>query len=627
MTTGRKKQTTEENAKRVKEHIYDKFAYRWQRVNDASYRLDEKELRSMQKMELALDYILSKLEDDTLSIDECAEQLGYNTSYFSRVFKDYYKMPFQRFVTKLRLRLVAREILRGVYAGTVGKLCGFSTIQSLSKAFRNEFGISPRKFKLCGYEVPDMPLRHSIKGVSFTMEYRSVNAFRIKGIRIEPPMGADTFLMDQSAFIFASSFNEKDYPGLDLDGPEEQVGIYWHEPETGIQYIFGPIIERGDMQYMPPAYDPDILTIQGGSYAVFSYPRPKDRTKIHLMSRILSRFISREWIPMNRKTRDTMSCSYRTFDKDKVCEYVPLSSGMDIDDVLRTKEWSIQSWSDYIDQNITKDLTLQALAQAAHYSPHNYRDIFSMYYGMSPTEYISRRRLILTREELSSHNDEAAVLSKYRYASKEQYEHEYAATFGSAAGGQSSEGALLTDLMGYYKTNKERIKISYVTEESRMLLMHSIVESEDSTIPDDLVGRMVYWFNNKFRDFNPVKDLFDVPEEKAFVWGDEAEYVDGQQLYRYYLGTALKPGITETKEQILSRTDNAHLETIAGGRYAVFHTADMEDTRMTEDTVRLLTRCAFGGYVTENRWRIDFSRRTFIIWREQKLYFYVPIVR
>ena len=57
MTTGRKKKTTEENGKRVKEHIYDKFAYRWQRVNDAltsSFTIEdvaEKTLEYLEELE------------------------------------------------------------------------------------------------------------------------------------------------------------------------------------------------------------------------------------------------------------------------------------------------------------------------------------------------------------------------------------------------------------------------------------------------------------------------------------------------------------------------------------------------------------------------------------------------
>lgn len=369
------------------------------------------------------------------------------------------------------------------------------------------------------------------------------------------------------------------------------------------------------------------MTIQGGDYAVFSYPRPEDSAQIYRMSRILSRFVSREWIPMNRKVRNTMGCSYDAFDKDRVYLYIPLSGGMGVSDELKPRRWSIQSWSRYIDENITEDLTLDSLALAAGYCARNYRDVFSMYYGMTPTEYIKRRRLLLSYEELSTGENERTVLTKYHYKSKRQFDREYEAAFDRAPDQKPPAASLQTDFMSFYETNIKNIRISICKENSRHILAHSIEETANKEIPDDLIGRMIYWFIHDFEDFRPIQDKFTEPEEKVFIWGGEPVYEDGKPLYKYYVGAVLK-GYMGTESAPADMDPSVmREEDIPGGRYAVFSTQDSTDARSPESAALLLTRCAFGGYISKNRWRIDLTRRTFIVWRSQKLFFYVPIVR
>ena len=74
------------------------------------------------------------------------------------------------------------------------------------------------------------------------------------------------------------------------------------------------------------------------------------------------------------------------------------------------------------------------------------------------------------------------------------------------------------------------------------------------------------------------------------------------------------------------RTHGLHLERIEGGRYAVFMTPAQSDLDSLEDAFRLLTRYAFGGWIAENRSRVDMNRRTFVTWQREKLLFHVPLI-
>ena len=52
-----------------------------------------------------------------------------------------------------------------------------------------------------------------------------------------------------------------------------------------------------------------------------------------------------------------------------------------------------QELSEYIDQNLGGDLTLEALAQKCFYNPSYFSRVFKEKFGMSFVEYVTRRRL------------------------------------------------------------------------------------------------------------------------------------------------------------------------------------------------------------------------------------------
>ena len=49
------------------------------------------------------------------------------------------------------------------------------------------------------------------------------------------------------------------------------------------------------------------------------------------------------------------------------------------------------------------------------------------------------------------------------------------------------------------------------------------------------------------------------------------------------------------------------------------------DRNMMADTYRMLMRCSFYGWIKDNRFRVDFSRLTFVRFMNNKYYFYIPI--
>jgi AraC family transcriptional regulator len=62
----------------------------------------------------------------------------------------------------------------------------------------------------------------------------------------------------------------------------------------------------------------------------------------------------------------------------------------------------IQNSLDYIENHLQSDLTVEALAKIAGFSPYHYYRVFSAYVGLPVMEYVRRRRLAYAASELGS---------------------------------------------------------------------------------------------------------------------------------------------------------------------------------------------------------------------------------
>ena len=371
--------------------IYDEVDY--EAMPDVPYALDQGVLAQMQKLERGLRYILDNLCSSDMTLEAVAAHAGYSPGYFKTLFAQHFEAPFERFVTKLRMRQAARDICDEHFPKDIAARYGYANPASFSKAFRREIGISPRQFYKGSYAVPDMPLRSNLNGVKISLDYTVERAFVLRGNTAPPPRGVQTFLMDALALPFTGKYPQFEHA---LD---DSIGLWHYRAEAGMEYVFGPIEERLgaisvlDAQPRENADGTLRIVVQGGRYAVFSYERPEDDRAIPLVQRMLSRYVFQEWIPMNRKATNTMGYTYERFTSERVYLYLPVVYGMDYGSELRKLPWGVEEWASHIDELIDVDLNADVLADLEGYSTKNYIDVFSMYYGLTPSVYVRRRRL------------------------------------------------------------------------------------------------------------------------------------------------------------------------------------------------------------------------------------------
>lgn len=97
-----------------------------------------------------LDNIISYVERhyaQRLTMPEIAKQFYVSERTISSLFRKRLGVTFYQFLTQRRLIAAKELILKGLTLESVGEQTGFSDYSAFFRAFKSEFGISPREFK------------------------------------------------------------------------------------------------------------------------------------------------------------------------------------------------------------------------------------------------------------------------------------------------------------------------------------------------------------------------------------------------------------------------------------------------------------------------------------------------
>jgi len=106
-------------------------------------------------MESAAAYIQQNIQNN-LSVEELAENSSLSIAYFRRLFNMHFGISPARYIRQMRIAR-SRDLMTytDYNLGEISIRCGYSDVHSLSKAFRQVVGLSPREYRKFGKNLID----------------------------------------------------------------------------------------------------------------------------------------------------------------------------------------------------------------------------------------------------------------------------------------------------------------------------------------------------------------------------------------------------------------------------------------------------------------------------------------
>lgn len=228
---------------------------------------------------LCIDYIEKNIKNE-LSPELIANECGYSTFHFSRVFNINKGITLMEYVKKRRLSLAAEDLFDDKKIIDIALEYGFQTHNGFSKAFKKEFGFSPTQYLTRMDRNLEKELILKFGGDFMKPTIIEKPTFKVAGYGIKTNITNGNYTKDVASFWI-------NYDGENLESKMYQI---LNPPKHGEVGLCIPSSEdNGEATYMLGVIvndfndaTNDMITVEvpEATYAVFTTPPVNTSTEI-----------------------------------------------------------------------------------------------------------------------------------------------------------------------------------------------------------------------------------------------------------------------------------------------------------------------------------------------------------
>lgn len=282
-----------------------------------------------------IEFIEENIKSD-LTPELIANKCGYSTFHFCRIFNIHQGITLMEYVKKRRLSLAAAKLFEGNRVIDIALEFGFDTHNGFSKAFKKEYGFSPKQYIkwMNGYFSKESI--YKIGGYIMNPIIVKKPAFKVAGYGIKTNIFNGNYTKDVASFW--SNYNGENLESKMyriLEPPKHgEVGLCIpSKNEDGETiYLLGVIVD--DFQHVTD--DMMMIDIPEATYAVFTTPSvdTSDDIKQREFADIIRetwKYIFKEWFKDSKYIFDESKMDFEFYDerchgrKDTVMEiYIPI---------------------------------------------------------------------------------------------------------------------------------------------------------------------------------------------------------------------------------------------------------------------------------------------------------------
>jgi AraC family transcriptional regulator len=133
---------------------------------------DESQLQGYQKSIAGVDRYIREHIDETLTREVLADVAGFSVPHFHRIFTAQRGENIASYVRRVRLERAGRKLRMGAVDITqVALAAGYDTHTAFSRAFKQQFGLSPSQFRRLDCRTATQLLRKGFENEDQTGQY------------------------------------------------------------------------------------------------------------------------------------------------------------------------------------------------------------------------------------------------------------------------------------------------------------------------------------------------------------------------------------------------------------------------------------------------------------------------